>query len=222
MPTAEQEAQIKQLSDQQALISLALRAKLEGRWVGENSVHAYLLALDPSLQLDPHPPVVESDAGPPTPKYAWYPDEPQIGQLYDWTCSACSTEYVERAAGASRGGDIYANREAVVSSIGHTHNINSAYGLMDGSGAQLQRVLREHAGIETQHGWLSFDQAYAIYSHTFGLGSGGAYYHWVAFRGVSGPNLAIANSAPGYKGIYETLTRDDFNRLGPWSCLWAV
>ena len=106
--------------------------------------------------------------------------------------------------------------------IGYPSNINGTYGLMDGSGAQLQRVLREHAGVETQQNWLSFDQAYAIYSTTPGLGSGGAYYHWVGFRGVQGNNLWISNSAQGYKGIYEQLSRYDFDRLGPWSCLWLV
>lgn len=141
-------------------------------------------------------------------------------QVYDWTCSACATEWTERAAWSARSDDIYANREAVVYDIGYPSNISSSVGLHDGSGAQLQRVLAEHAGLPTEQNWLDFDTAYGVYSQTFGLGSGGAYYHWVAFRGVQGGNLWIANSAPGYKGIYDVLSRDDFLRLGPWSCIW--
>lgn len=152
---------------------------------------------------------------------AWDPWETQIPQLYDWTCSACATEWTERSVGVGRGPDVYANRQAVVYAIGYPNNISSAVGLHDGSGAQLQRVLSEHAGLETQQGWLSFDQAYNLYSHTFGLGSGGAYYHWIGFRGATGGKLFIANSAPGYKNVWSELTRQSFDQLGPWSCIWV-
>ena len=215
-------AELDQLAAQQSLLTDGLKHMVEGHWVGFPSLEGDINALSPGIQLAPHPPVLQSEAGPEPPKYAWNPHEPQIGQLSDWSCSACSTEYVERAAGASRGSDVYANREAVVNAIGYSGNINEVYGLMDGSGAQLQRVLREHAGIETHQGWLDFDTAYAIFSQTFGLGSGGAYYHWIACRGVQGSDLWIANSAIGYRGVYETLSRQQFNELGPWSMLWAV
>jgi hypothetical protein len=44
------------------LFTQALKAMLEGRWVGENSVEAYLYALDPSMvdTLDLDIPVTES------------------------------------------------------------------------------------------------------------------------------------------------------------------
>jgi hypothetical protein len=144
------------------------------------------------------------------------------GQIYDWSCSSCATEYVERGSGAARSEDIYANREAVTYAIGLPSNISPALGLHDGSGAQLQRVLSEHAGLTTRQGWLSFDEAYATYSQTFGLGSGQEYYHWVAFVGVHGNNLAIQNSALGYRGIWNELSRYDYERLGGWSCIWVV
>lgn len=141
-------------------------------------------------------------------------------QVYDWTCSACATEYVERGSGAARSDYVYGNREAVVYAIGYPDNVNSRHGLSDGSGAELQRVLHEHAGLDTQQGWLSFDEAYDTYSRTFGLMSGGNWYHWVAVRGTSGSNLWIANSAPGYRGVWDVLSRADFDRLRPFSCIW--
>jgi hypothetical protein len=144
-------------------------------------------------------------------------------QYYDWTCSACSTEWVERAIGFERSSDIYANRQAVVEAIGYTNNINPTYGLMDGSGAQLQRVLKVQTGRDSgQARGLDFDAVYAIASSTPGLMSGQAWYHWVALRGVQGANLWIANSAPGYKGIYDTLTRQDYARLGGFSVVWLT
>jgi len=124
--------------------------------------------------------------------------------------------------GADRGPDIYANREQVVYAIGYPNNISSAVGLHDGSGAQLQRVLAEHAGLETQQGWPSFDQAYGIYGTTFGLMSGANWYHWVGVRGAANGRIYVANSAPGYQGIWSELTRDDWNRLGSFSCIWVI
>jgi hypothetical protein len=48
--------EITQLQQQQALFTQALKAMLEGQWVGANSVEAFLYALDPhmtgTLELD--------------------------------------------------------------------------------------------------------------------------------------------------------------------------
>lgn len=143
------------------------------------------------------------------------------GQLYDWTCSACSTEWVERAVGFARGPDIYTNRESVVYAIGYPSAINGGVGLVDGSGAQLQRVLGDSTGRESEQGWLDFDDVYGLAAtQTPMLMSGAAWYHWVAVRGVQGACLWIANSAPGYKGVYDILTPADFERLGGFSVVW--
>ena len=144
------------------------------------------------------------------------------GQLYDWTCSACSTEWVERALGCSRGDDVYANREQVVAAIGYPQHINYTYGLMDASGTQLVRVLKDQTGLDFMQGdWLGFDDVYALAAEgTPALMSGNAWYHWVAVRGVQGDMLWVANSAPGYKGIYDHLSRSDFQRLGGFNIVW--
>jgi len=103
--------------------------------------------------------------------------------------------------------------------IGYTGNISPAVGLHDGSGAQLQRVLAEY-GHGSLQGWIDFDTVYQIARETTGMMSGRNWYHWVALRGVSGSNLWIANSAPGYKGVWDILSREDFNRLGSFSVVW--
>jgi len=56
--TEEEQAQITQLQVQQSYLTQAMKAALESRWVGEDSVEAWLLAIDPSLQgeLQPNPP----------------------------------------------------------------------------------------------------------------------------------------------------------------------
>jgi predicted chitinase len=62
MATEEHRRQLGQLNQQQAWITNALAAMAEGRWVGEASVEAYLLALDPRLagRLEPRVPLYEA------------------------------------------------------------------------------------------------------------------------------------------------------------------
>jgi hypothetical protein len=111
----------------------------------------------------------------------------------------------------------------VVYAIGYPDNINGTYGLMDGSGTQLRRVLADSVGRDSRQGYLGFDDVYALAaSGTPALMSGQAWYHWVSVRGVQGSNLWIANSAPGYKGVYDVLSPYDFQRLGSFSVVWLV
>jgi hypothetical protein len=144
------------------------------------------------------------------------------GQLYDWTCSACSTEWVERSLGYARDADVYTSREMVVYAIGYPHNINGTYGLMDGSGAELQRVIKEQTGADSEQGWLGFDDVYSLAQETPGLMSGAAWYHWVAIRGVDSGCIWVANSAPGYKGVDSHVSREQFAALGGFSVIWLA
>jgi hypothetical protein len=138
-------------------------------------------------------------------------------QLTDWTCSACSLDWVLAATG-TRGSDRY----LTTLEIGYTENINPTYGLMDGSGWALRDVLLRNYARDTEQGYLSFDETYALAQGTTGMMSGAAWYHWVGIRGVEGSNLLVANSAPGYKGIYNHLSRSDFERLGGFSVVWLT
>lgn len=212
---------VQQLEDQQALLTQALRAALEGNWCdAPPSVQAFVLALDPSLEVSCVPPYRQTDIPPPPPSYLdhYDPNTAQYRQSASWTCSACSLAWLERALGLNP----YADEWSAVAEIGQPENINPTYGLMDGSGAQLRRVLNQY-GQNSSQAWLSFDTAYAYYSQTPGMMSGGAIYHWVGVRGITGDGqLWVANSAPGYCGVYDTLSREQFNTWGPWSCVWCT
>src|SRR5215471_18691977 len=161
-------------------------------------------------------------AAPPVAGVVWDAWASMPGQLYDWTCSACSLEWVKRATGVFPTDDIYGSRETTVYEIGYPDNINAQYGLMDGSGAELQRVLKDIYGLDSGQGWLDFDTTYDLARETTGMLSGQAWYHWVAIRGVQGQNLWIANSAPNYMGVTDVLSRSDFSRLGPFSVVYLV
>lgn len=63
MVEGDYDAQITQLQQQQSLFTQSLKAMMEGRWIGENSVEAFLYALDPHMTgtLDIDRPVTESE-----------------------------------------------------------------------------------------------------------------------------------------------------------------
>lgn len=214
-------AELDQLDQQQALLTDSLACMLTGHWTGFPSLQADIEALSPGIELEPQPPLLTSDAGPETPTGWWanyYPGEDMPRQVNSWSCSACALAWVLRATQL----DPNASEDSCIAAIGRPDNINSTYGLMDGSGAQLRRVIGEY-GVATQQGWLGYDSVYATFANTTGLMSGGAIYHWVSIRGRTGDGqLWIANSAPGYCGVYDTLSREQFNQWGPWSVVWLL
>ena len=213
-------AELDQLDAQQQLLTDSLARMLQGQWTGFPSLQADIEALSPGIELEPHPPVLESEAGPaPPPSYLanYDPDTYMPPQSASWTCSACALSWLLRATQVDPGMDEW----SAVGLIGQPQNINPTYGLMDGSGAQLQRVLRDY-GVPSEQGWLTYDTAWATYSQVPGMMSGGAWYHWVGVRGTVNGNLWVANSAPGYKSVWDVVTREDFARLGPFSCIWIM
>lgn len=123
--------------------------------------------------------------------------------------------------------DIYGSRESTVYEIGYGSvcggavNITPSIGLCDASGIALRNVLSAY-GVPSDQGWLDFDTTYALASQGPGMMSGAAYYHWVGIRGVQGEDLWVANSAPGYKSVWDTINRSDWDRLGGWSVVWLV
>jgi hypothetical protein len=133
-------------------------------------------------------------------------------QMYGWTCSACSLTWVMQAT------DLEPDytRPRAVQEIGYTEQINPQVGLTnaDGPGQALRDVLESYEQ-ETMQGWLDFDTVYELAKTNTGMMSGGEWNHWVAIRGTYGDALWVANSAPGYRGIYDVVTRADFERLGP-------
>jgi len=215
-------ARLDTLDRQQVALTEALRAMLEGHWVGEPpSLEAFLYAQDPTLQGTIVARTVRrvSDQPPPKPSFManFDPNTPMAPQETSWTCSVCALDWVLRATQVAADH----TREKGLSEIGTPDNVNAAWGLMDGAGSQLRRVYSSY-GLNTVQGWLSFDEVYAAAGETTGQMSGGAWYHWVAIRGRDGDHLLIANSAPGYKNVRDTLSRDDFNRLGPFSVVLLV
>jgi hypothetical protein len=212
------------LSQQQAIMTAALKDMLEGHWSGEPpSLEARILALNPTLApLESVNYLLTSEAGPAGGPEWWDnfdPDTVMPHQSTSWTCSACATSWVLRATQLDPACDEW----CAVDKIGRPDQINPTWGLtnIDGPGQALI-VVFETYGVEAEQAWLSYDQVYALASETVSLMGGSVWNHWVSVRGRLGADLWIANSGPGYAGVWDVLSRADFNRLGPFSVVSLV
>jgi len=145
------------------------------------------------------------------------------GQAYNWTCSVCSTTWVLQSIGLIDPTiDQYTAREQVGTETGYPNCVNEAYGSMS-----PQCVIDEFAryGLNAQQLYVTFDQAYAICSQTTGVINPIGMYHYMAIRGVDGNSpgtIWVANSAPGYDGVWDNLSRSAFNNLGPVNLIYLV
>jgi hypothetical protein len=148
--------------------------------------------------------------------YDFNPSEPQYPQTLDWSCSACSLAWLNRAMGIQLAQDEY----AAVDYIGDPQNINSTYGLMDASGGRLRDCLREQ-GVAAVNGWWTWDQAAQLATGMGLLIGGVGWNHWVGVRKFDGVQLQIANSAQGWMGVYTTLSAGQWNSLGPFAVVAA-
>jgi hypothetical protein len=129
-------------------------------------------------------------------------------QQYAWTCSVCSFTWVidalEQVAAISR--------EAALAILGYPECVNETYGLMN---AQCLVDGFGTFGLDAFQAWVTFDQAYAIAREHTGIINPVGMYHVMGIRGVVGQSLSVANSAPGYCGVGELLSRDQFDSFGP-------
>jgi hypothetical protein len=148
------------------------------------------------------------------PPLSYDPNEPAYPQTADWTCSACSLSWLNRALSIEHATDEW----SAVEYIGNPQHINSTYGLMDGSGARLVECLREQ-GAPAFTAWLDWETTYGL-SQAWPLLVGGVgLYHWMGVRVADDGVLWIANSACGYGGVYNTLGQDQWDHYGPWAVI---
>lgn len=139
-------------------------------------------------------------------------DEPQYPQSLNWTCSACSLAWLNRALGIQ----VATDELSAANYIGEPENINSTYGLMDGSGGRLVQCLREQ-GAPALNGWWTFNQVCALAGYMPLLIGGVAWNHWVGVRIAELGVLYLANSAEGWQGVYDSMTMEQWNELGPFA-----
>jgi len=147
------------------------------------------------------------------------PYEPAHPQEGDWDCSQESTEWGLYAYGRTPDG------EWMEQSMQAAGVINPAVGLTDASGAGLASWLNteygEYGYVAESVNPIGFDELAAEAStlvHPI-MAGGRAWCHWTGVRGYDAASdvLLLANPADGWMGIYQTMTRGDFARLGSFS-----
>lgn len=138
-------------------------------------------------------------------------------QQRSWTCSICAYTWVINATGT----DPNLGREEATNIIGYPECVNETYGLMS---ADCMRTAFDYYALNSKQAWVTFDEAYALMGQTTGVINPIGMYHFMGMRGVD-PNtgsLWVANSARGYRGIYDTMNRSQFNSLGPVQVIYLV
>jgi len=136
-------------------------------------------------------------------------------QAYSWTCSICASTWVLQATGA----DPNAARESIAYEIGYPTCVNPSVGLAD-----TQCVVRmfERYGFKAHQEWVDWNRAQQLCRETTGILNSTRWYHFVGVRGLYGSNvLWVANSAPGYQGIWDQINYATFQQwAGSWQMVW--
>ncbi len=158
----------------------------------------------------------------PAPSETWWQvyDEnrelPMPPQLYGWTCSICASDWLLRATGL----DPYSTREKVAMELGPSC-VDPYSGLKD---TQCLVRLLESFGVPAAQEWVGWDRALELAASTAVIWNSTSWYHFVGGRGlVDGDLIWIANSAEGYKGIYDSINRQQFQQWeGSWQAVYLV
>jgi hypothetical protein len=144
--------------------------------------------------------------------HSYNPEEPMPPQQLSWSCSACSLAWLNRALHI----DYATDERSAIEYIGYPHQINPIYGLMDGSGGRLAECLREQ-GAPAATSWPTWLQTYQLAQVMPLLIGGVNWNHWVGVRGSGQGLLSLANSAPGWGGIYDEMWEQQWNDQGPFA-----
>jgi hypothetical protein len=141
-------------------------------------------------------------------------------QDYSWDCAAASLAWALQAAGLPY------TEQQVIDGLGPTR-ISPALGLLDASGAGLVEWLGEIGVASENTASATWDDVVAAAGYQPMVIGGRSWYHWSGVR-MAGPCavgtdvglLALANPAPGWMGIQQTLDPQQFANLGVFSAVW--
>lgn len=156
----------------------------------------------------------------PTPRVTYDTASPAIRQNDPWSCAPTAARWAMRALGrqpTERWFEDTMLAEGVVT---------RELGLMDATGAGLAAFVQRHYG---EYGYaanhepnISWDWIVAEGEHRYPVLIGGrGWNHWAAVRDYDAATgtLRLMNPAPGWMGVGDTMTRAQFDALGPFSAV---
>ena len=142
---------------------------------------------------------------------------PAIAQNDQWSCAPTSTRWALTAYGRQP------SEQWVENSMISEGVVSTAQGLLLATGVELaawcNRHYSEFGYLASNQGLVSFDEVAteaATNKHPMMLG-GRNWGHWTGVRGFDGTRILLANPASGYRGVTQTLSREQFNYLGSFS-----
>lgn len=156
----------------------------------------------------------------PTPQLPFNPDAKITPQPDDWSCAVRSAQWLLRSIGRNPGD------QWVVSQLIDGGLVTRESGLQDGSGAALAAWITREYGAEG--GWtaasanpVTFDDVAAGAGINPTLIGGRAWNHWSGVRGMNADGtLALANPSDGWRGVGQSMSRVQFDALGPFSAVY--
>ena len=145
--------------------------------------------------------------------YDYNPNAEIRGQSWDWDCSAAATAWMGRSLGWG-----WAESDVAYEFV-RAGIATPQLGLLDGTGAGIVRWLSEQPFAATNTR-LTFDELASSVANCPVIMGSTRWYHWVGVRGMADPGtLDLANSAPGWAGIWLRLSREQYDMFGDF---WIV
>lgn len=153
------------------------------------------------------------------PTYDWA--YPAIPQQHDWDCSQESIRWCLFAWGRSPDNS-WMEASMIAAGV-----VSPSVGCTDASGAGLAGWVNDEYA---EYGYWAENEPHVTFDdlatearlHVHGMAIGGrGWYHWSGLASYDEllDQLVLRNPAPGYRGVYQTLSRAQFDQLGPFSAV---
>jgi len=148
---------------------------------------------------------------------AYDAETPAERQVQSWTCSIRTCTWMLQSVGC----DVSFPE---IKDVMVPDYATPELGLLYGNGAGMAEVLSDQSGIPTGYRWADWETVVEFAGRIpIGLGSG-TLYHWVAVRDYDPETdtLLLMNPAPGYRGLGDTMTRNQFVYWAPWAATYIM
>lgn len=146
---------------------------------------------------------------------SWDPTAPSVRQPNDWSCSIASLQWLLHSLGRGLNAG---NWDWLVGQLVPQY-VTPDSGLLDHTGGPLAAWLTSEYYPAVSQDNVTFEAVAALAGHAPAMLGGRTWNHWTGVRGVEAGTgrLLLANPSPGWMGVGDTLTRDQFDQLGPFS-----
>ncbi len=144
---------------------------------------------------------------------------PGLIQCNDWACSVFSSTMALQSLGIGK------DWTEVRAELGDS--VTEQWGLMDAHGQALVSLFKSNgftsaAIANDENGGASWEDVSERAGRMPVLLGGQRWNHWTFVRGIdTDGSLLLGNPAPRWRGVGNSMDRDEFNNLGAWTMVWV-